>query len=43
MRFGTRAGVSPKWFDMHRTDVAGGALLVAVIVFLAIFVKIARE
>lgn len=43
MRFGSRAGVSPKWFDTHRTDVAGGALLVAVLVFIAILVKIARE
>lgn len=43
MRFGTRVGLSPAWFDTHRTDVAGAAMLVAVIVFILIFVKIARE
>lgn len=37
MRYGTRAGMSPTWFNAHRTDVAGAAMLVCVLLFAAVF------
>ena len=43
MRYGGRAGMSPAFFNMSRTDLAGIALLAAVIVFLIVAVKILRE
>jgi hypothetical protein len=43
MRYGNRAGMSPEFFNMSRTDLAGIALLVAVVVFLAVAIKVLRE
>jgi hypothetical protein len=34
---------SPSWFDMSRTDAAGIALLVAVVVFLIVLIKALRD
>lgn len=43
MRGLSRAGMSPEWFNSHRTDAAGVAMLAAALVFLFIFVKIQRD
>lgn len=44
MRFSFRTmGAAPGWFDSHRTDLVGLAVLAAVIVFIVLFVKIGRE
>jgi len=43
MRLGARSGVSSALFNMSRTDMAGIAMLVAVLVFLAVAVSILRE
>ncbi len=37
MRYGSHAGLSPTWFNSHRTDVAGAAMLVFALIFAAIF------
>jgi hypothetical protein len=44
MRWGARgAMLSPSWFDSHKTDIAGLALLGAVVLFLILFVKVLRD
>ncbi len=43
MRTGSGEGMSPELFNMSRTDLAGAAMLLAVIVFLAVAIKILRE
>jgi hypothetical protein len=44
MRSGARAGnLSPRVFNMSRTDVAGIAIFVCVAIFIAVLVKILRE
>ncbi len=44
MRFGARSGGLPAAvFNMSRSDWAGIAILVCVAVFVAVFIKIARE
>jgi hypothetical protein len=43
MRYGTRAGMSPAFFNMSRTDAAGIAMLVAVVVFVAVAIKVLRD
>jgi hypothetical protein len=35
--------LSPAWFDSHRTDLAGIAMLAAVIVLIALFFKVLRD
>jgi hypothetical protein len=44
MRFLARgANVQYSWFDSHKTDLAGLAVLVAFVLLIALFVKLARE
>jgi hypothetical protein len=45
MRFGSRGTgmLSPAWFDSHRTDLAGFAMLAAVVLLLGLFFKVLRD
>lgn len=43
MRWGAKGGMSPGIFDMPRTDLAGLAMLAAVVVFLAILYLATRD
>lgn len=44
MRMAARGmGMPFAWFDTHRSDLAGLAILAAVVVLLVLFVKLARE
>ncbi|MFI5344835.1 MAG: hypothetical protein ACHQ51_00525 [Elusimicrobiota bacterium] len=45
MRFGSRGSgmLSPSWFNSHRTDLAGLAMLAAVVLFLILFLKALRD
>lgn len=43
MRFGTRGNFSPDWFNSHRTDVAGAAMLAFAVLFIALVVKRLRD
>ena len=44
MRMGRGAGMlSPAWFNSHRTDLAGFAMLAAVLVLLALLVRANRN
>jgi hypothetical protein len=43
MRYGTRAGMSPGFFNMSRTDAAGIAILAAVLVFVVVVIAVLRD
>ena len=45
MRSGARGMgmLSPAWFNSHRTDLAGLAMLAGVILLLAVLVKLQRD
>ncbi len=43
MRFGARGNVSPSWFDSHRTDVAGAAMLIGVLLLIALIAAALRD
>jgi len=42
VRFGSRVGVNPAFFNMSRTDAAGAAILAAALVFAFLLLKILR-